>query len=89
MPLPFVGALVDPLVSLYSGGSWWFVFGLVTGVACDGLPACVVGAVGAGPCGLLPVGLEGWPWALLSPCCLPQMTTGVVAVQLCYLPSVG
>ena len=35
------------------------------GGACDGPPACVVGAVGADTCGLLPVGLEGWPWALL------------------------
>ena len=65
-PLPFVGALVDPLVSLCSSGSWWFVFGLVTGGACGGPPACVVGAVGADPCGLLPVGFEGWPWTLLS-----------------------
>ena len=53
-------------MSLCSGGSWWSVFGLVTGGACGGPPACVVGAVGADPCGLLPVGFEGWPWALLS-----------------------
>ena len=65
-PLPFVGALVDPFVSLHSGGSWWSVFGLVTGGACGGPPACVVGVVGADPCGLLPIGLEGWPWALLT-----------------------
>ena len=65
-PLPLVGALVDPLVSLCSSGSWWHVLGLVTGGACDGPPAYVVGAVGADPCGLLPVGLEGWPWALFS-----------------------
>ena len=57
---------MDPLVSLHSSGSWWSVFGLVTGGACDGPPACVVGAVGAYPCGLVPVGLEGWPLALLS-----------------------
>ena len=38
----------------------------MTGEACGGPPACVVGAVGAGPCGLLPVDPEGWPWALLS-----------------------
>ena len=42
------------------------MFGLVTGGACDGPPVCVVGAVGADPCGLLPVGLEEQPWALLS-----------------------
>ena len=65
-PLPFVGALVDPLVSLCSGGSWWFLFRLLTGGACGGPPACVVGAVGVDPCGLLPVDPDGWPWALLS-----------------------
>ena len=65
-PLLFVGALVDPLVSLHSGGSCWLVLGLGTGGACDGPPACVVGAAGADPCGLLPVALEGWPWALFS-----------------------
>ena len=42
-PLLFVGALVDPLVSLHSGGSWWLVLGFVTGEACDGPPACVCG----------------------------------------------
>ena len=47
-PLPFAGALVDPLVvSLHSGGSWWSLFVLFTGGACGGPPACVVGAVGA------------------------------------------
>ena len=40
--------------------------GLVTGGACDGPPACAVGAVGADPCGLIPVDLEGRPWALFS-----------------------
>ena len=30
-PLPFVGALVDPLVPLHSGGSCWLVLGLETG----------------------------------------------------------
>ena len=60
-PLLFVGALVDPLVSLHSSGSCWLVLGLETGGACDGLPAHVVGAAGADPCGLLPVALEGWP----------------------------
>ena len=52
-------------------------------------------AVGADPCGLLPVGLGGWPWALLSlsfswsiedgvsPCCLPQTMTVCGCVQLC------
>ena len=34
------------------------MLGLVTGGACDGPLACVVGAVGADPCGLLPVDLE-------------------------------
>ena len=53
-------------MSLHSSGSWWFMSGLVNGGACDGPPACVVGAVGAGPCGLLPVDPEGWPWVLLS-----------------------
>ena len=65
-PLPLVGALVDPLVSLCSGGSCLFVLGLETGGACDGLPAHVVGAAGVDPCGLIPVALEGWPWALFS-----------------------
>ena len=53
-------------MSLCSGGSCWLVLGLGTGGACDGPPACVVGAAGADPCGLLPVALEGWPWALFS-----------------------
>ena len=65
-PLPFACALVDPLVSLHSGGSWWFLFELVTGGACGGPPACVVGAAGADPCGILSVDPEGWPWALFS-----------------------
>ena len=65
-PLLFVGALVDPLVSLCSSGSCWLVLGLETGGACDGPPALVVGAAGADPCGLLPVALEGQPWALFS-----------------------
>ena len=65
-PLPFAGALVDPLVvSLHSGGSWWSLFGLLTGAACGGPPACIVGAVGAGPCGIFIC----WPWrtALSTP----------------------
>ena len=57
-------------MSLHSGGSWWFLFGLVTGGASGGPPACVVGAVGAGPCGLFTFNPEGWPWALLSLLCL-------------------
>ena len=66
-PLPFAGALVDPLVvSLHSGRSWWSLFVLLTGEACGGPPACVVGAVGAGPCGILSADPAGWPWALLS-----------------------
>ena len=64
--LPFVGALVDPLLSLHSDGSCWLVLGSETGGACDGPPAHVVGAAGADPCGLLPVALEGQPWALFS-----------------------
>ena len=80
-PLPFVGALVDPLVSLHSGGSCWLVLGLETGGACDGPPAHVVGAAGANPCGLLLVALEGWPWVCWGwciLCCLPRMMTVVV-----------
>ena len=34
-PLLFVGALVDPLVSLHSIGSCWLLLGLETGGACD------------------------------------------------------
>ena len=81
-PLPVVGALVDPLVSLHSSGSWWLVPGLVTGGACDGPPACVVGAVGADPCGLLPVDLEGWPWALFS-----LLIAGPLRMVFSLLPS--
>ena len=69
-PWPIVSALVDPLVSLRSSGSWWFLLGLVTGGACGGPPAHVVGAVGAGPWGLSSVGFEGRLWALLSLSCL-------------------
>ena len=54
-----MGALVDPLVSLHSGGSCWLVLGLETRGACDGPPACVVGAAGADPHGLLHVALAG------------------------------
>ena len=56
---------MDPLVSLRSGGSCQLVLGLGTGGACDGPPACVVGAAGADPFGLLPVALEGRPWGTL------------------------
>ena len=50
--------------------------------AYDGPPACVVGAVGAGPCGLLPVGLEGWPWALFS-----LLNAGPLRMVFSLLPS--
>ena len=60
-PLPSAGALVDPLVvPLHSGGSWWFLFELLTGGACGGPTACDEGAVGADPCGSLSAGPEGW-----------------------------
>ena len=81
-PWPFVGALVDPLVSLHSSGSWWFLFVLVTGGVCGGPPACVVGAVGADPCGLSSVGFEGRLWALFSLSCL-----GPLRMVFSLLPS--
>ena len=60
-PLPSTGALVDPLVvPLCPSGSWWFLFGLLPGGAHGGHPACDVGAAGAGPCGSLSAGPEGW-----------------------------
>ena len=52
-PLPFVGALVDPLVSLCF--QWILVVSVWIvdwGEPVVVPPACVVGAVGAGPCGL-------------------------------------
>ena len=56
--------------------------GLLTGGACGGPPACVVGAVGAGPCGFLSADPEGWPWALLSLLCLsPCRTLGEVRIR--------
>ena len=70
------------MVPLHSGGSWQSLFGLVTGGACGGPPACVVGAVGAGPCGISSVDPEGWPWALLSLLCL-----GPLRMVFSLLPS--
>ena len=70
------------MVSLHSGGSWWSLFVLLTGGACGGPPACVVGAVGAGPCGILSVDPEGWPWALLSLSC-----HGLLRMVFSLLPS--
>ena len=54
----------------------------MTGGACDSPPACVVGAAGADPCGLLPVDLEGWPWALLS-----LSIAGLLRMVFSLLPS--
>ena len=82
-PLPFAGALVDPLVtSLHFGGSCWFLFWLLTGDACGGPPVCVVGAVGAGPSGILSAEPEGWPWALLS-----LLNVGLLRMVFSLLPS--
>ena len=69
-------------MSLHSGGSWWFMFVLVTGGACGGPPAHVVGAVGADPQGLSSVGFEGQLWALLSLSCL-----GPLRMVFSLLPS--
>ena len=54
----------------------------MTGGACGGPPACVVGAVGADPCGLSSDDLEGWLWALLSLSCL-----GPLRMVFSLLPS--
>ena len=54
----------------------------MTGGTCGGPPACVVGAVGAGHCGLLPVDPEGWPWALLS-----LLFLGLLRMVFSLLPS--
>ena len=54
----------------------------MTGGACGGPPACVVGAVGAGLCGLSSVDPEGQPWALLSLSCL-----GLLRMVFSLLPS--
>ena len=82
-PLPSAGALVDPLVvPLCSSGSWWSLFWLLTGRACGGPPVCDKGAVGAGPCGMLSAGPEGWLWALLFLGCL-----GLLRMVFSLLPS--
>ena len=53
---------------------------MLAGGACGGPPVHVVGAVGAGPCGILSAEPEEWPGALLS-------NLGLLRMVFSLLPS--